>query len=191
MAHSLLKLKRTCSTDRDRHALAAQTRPPTLTDGLRDASTIKLIHLESLTVTSRRKPAAGSRCSLRRADSSALWRASRGLSVWPSPFLITPESTEQLLLFHICVSINQACEGAYVKQTGKYGRPSPSPPFLSFSLVWFLCASQVQTNVYENSRFCIKLSATLWYSILLPFPLPTDIAQLVLSFFENKAWPCG
>lgn len=35
--------------------------------------------------------------------------ASWGLSVWPSPFLITPESARQLLLFHIYVCINQGC----------------------------------------------------------------------------------
>lgn len=50
--HSSSKLKDRCITDRARHAFEAQTRPPTLTDGLRDASTIKLIHLKSLTVTS-------------------------------------------------------------------------------------------------------------------------------------------
>lgn len=50
--HSSSKLKHTCITDRARHGYEAQTRSPTLTDGLRDASTIKLIHLKSLTITS-------------------------------------------------------------------------------------------------------------------------------------------
>lgn len=65
----------------------------------------------SLSVTSRKMPAAGSRCSLRRAHSSALSQTSRGFSVWARPFLITPEWSEQLLLFYICMSIIQTqCE---------------------------------------------------------------------------------
>lgn len=61
-------------------------------------------------------------------------RASRGLSLWPCLFLITPERTEQMLLFYSGVSISQACEGAYAKQTGEYGRPSfPQPPSLRFT----------------------------------------------------------
>lgn len=78
----LLKFKHTCSTYQDVHIFLAQTRPPTHADGLRGAMTIKLIRLKSLTVTSCRKPAAGSCCSPRHGDSSVL----RGLQ---GPFSVT------------------------------------------------------------------------------------------------------
>lgn len=161
IAHALHKLKHTWSAG----ILVAQTRPPTHTDGLRDASTIKLIHLKSPTVTSRWKPAAGSRCSLRHVDSSALCRASQGLSVWPSPFLITPESSEQLLLFHICVSINQACEGAYVKQT------SHSRPSLSHAIP--LC-------LWKQMPLILCQFGTDPLILNLLFRLPTDVPPFVL-----------
>jgi len=56
----LLTLKHTHSTDRGRHA--AETHTHTHTDGRRDASTVKLIHLKSLTVTSQKKPVFSEVC---------------------------------------------------------------------------------------------------------------------------------
>lgn len=63
------------------------------------------IHLKSLAVTSWRKPAAGSRCSPRRADSSALRRASRGpFCVTEPPFLnYTWEQRTAAPLPHLCL----------------------------------------------------------------------------------------
>ena len=71
---------RAARADTDTHLQLNTHALPHNTDGLRDASTIKQIHLKSLAVISRKKPAAGSRCSPRRSDCSAPCHPSWGHS---------------------------------------------------------------------------------------------------------------
>lgn len=162
----------------ERHAPTPLTYPPTHADGLRDAAAIKAIHLKSPTVTNWRKPAAGTHCSLRHEQFLALSWDSRGLSVWPSLFLITRESRKQLLYGHICVSVSQPCGGLSKKQSRWYGKhclrfPPPIIRFLQliqFNLIQFIY------TVY--SQFTINIFSRHFTKNILSF---THVFQLILS----------
>lgn len=101
--------------------------------------------------------------------------ASRGVSVWLSSFLITPEWSEQLLLLHICVSISGIYEVTYAKPTGPRGGPCPP-----------LCSPDSSTLLS-----CTQLSEYLWvYLAALPldwiwlcFLLFTVIGDVVRFYF--------
>lgn len=93
--------------------------------------------------------------------------ASRGVSVWLSSFLITPEWSEQLLLLHICVSIRQTYEVIYAERTGPRGSPvlpSASPDS-------------------SAPLSCTQLSECIW---LFNFRLN----QTVFSSFNHYQWCC-
>lgn len=85
--------------------------------------------------------------------------ASRGVSVWLSSFLITPERSEQLLLLHICVSISRTYEVTYAGWTGPCGPavlPSAHLTPQLHSAVW------VSLSIFGSFNF--------WLIILSSFP---------------------
>lgn len=90
--------------------------------------------------------------------------ASWGLSVWLSPFLITPEQSEQLLLLHICDSISRTCEVTYAERTSPHG--PLSPPWLT----WQLCATHLHSavclslSIFGSFNFRLKLTIFLFFS---------------------------
>lgn len=93
--------------------------------------------------------------------------ASRGVSVWLSSFLITPERSEQLLLSHICVSISRTYEVTYAGWTGPCGAPLSSP-----LLTWLLSCTQLSECLW------VYLAALIldwvWLFFLL-FPRVNDV----------------
>lgn len=88
--------------------------------------------------------------------------ASRELSVWLSPFIITPEWSQQLLLLHICFSISWICEVTYVAPTSHAALDSPDSSVL-------LSAMSVSLSIFGSFNFRLNLTIFLindvvwWY----------------------------
>lgn len=168
-----------------------QALPHTHTDGLRDASTIKLIHLKSLTVTSRRKPAAGCCCSLKRADSTALCRASRGPFCVTEPFLnYTWEHRTAAPLPHLCLHQSSSWRGVCKANWQKMDSVLPLP-FFSFTHLTPVCFTSRDKYLLKSLILSQDSSCTSIWNLLFISYLPHAESVHDKVIFENKAWPCG